>query len=194
MSTINTPNSQIYVNIPRENSVISLSKSNLELKFDVLHAGTGKKYVNGDDKRLVNLGLIALFSIYRLTITSGKNLEKISHAQIVSSLYKLLPSSKDSDDLSIGFHCNPDKRRLEITNNKKINGKYHVRIYLRDILGFAEHQKTATYGLAYKLTMTRDCDNAVLRKGNATNDAKVINNALERYVLQYNPSLEEYKK
>ena len=34
-STINTANSQIYINIPREHSVISLLNSYIELSFDV---------------------------------------------------------------------------------------------------------------------------------------------------------------
>ena len=33
--TINTPNSQIYINIPREDSVISLLNSYLDLNFEV---------------------------------------------------------------------------------------------------------------------------------------------------------------
>ena len=40
ISTINTANSQIYINIPREGSVISLLNSYLELNFDVLHVAT----------------------------------------------------------------------------------------------------------------------------------------------------------
>ena len=36
ISTINTPNSQIYINIPREDSVISLLHSYIEINFDVL--------------------------------------------------------------------------------------------------------------------------------------------------------------
>ena len=36
ISTLNTPSSQIYNNIPREDSVISLLISYLELNFDVL--------------------------------------------------------------------------------------------------------------------------------------------------------------
>ena len=58
ISTINTPNSQVYINIPREDSVISLSNSYLELNFDVLHAATNNRYVDGNDIRLVNLGPI----------------------------------------------------------------------------------------------------------------------------------------
>ena len=35
-STINTPNSQVYINIPREDSVISLLNSYLGLSFEVI--------------------------------------------------------------------------------------------------------------------------------------------------------------
>ena len=62
ISTINTTNSQIYNNIPREDSVISLLNSYLEINFDVLHAATNNRYVDGNDIRLVNLGSIGLFS------------------------------------------------------------------------------------------------------------------------------------
>ena len=74
ISFINTPNSQIHINITREDSVISLLNSYLELNFDVLHAATGNRYADGDDKRSVNLCPIALFSNYRLTTSSGKRL------------------------------------------------------------------------------------------------------------------------
>ena len=88
-STINTPKSQIYINIPREDSVISLLNSYYELNFDVLHAATNNRYADGNDIRLVNLGPFALFSIYKLTTTSGKHLENIDHAHIVPLMYKL---------------------------------------------------------------------------------------------------------
>ena len=102
-STINTPYSQVYNNIPREDSGISLLNSYLELKFDVLHAATNNRNVDGNDKKLVNLGPIALFSNNKLTTSSAKQLEIIDHAHIVSLMYKLLTSSRGSDDLSIGF-------------------------------------------------------------------------------------------
>ena len=167
ISTINTANSQIYINIPREVSVISLLNSYLELKFDVLNAANNNRYVDANDIRLVNLGPIALFSNYKLTTSSGKQLEEISHAHIVSLMYKLLTSSRDSDDLSIGFDRNRGRRKNELSSNKNIKGKYHIRFYLKDIFGFAEHQEKGTYGLGYKLTLTRNTDNAVLNKHNA---------------------------
>ena len=70
--------------------------------------------------------------------------------------------------------------------------KYHLRSYLGHIFSFAEHQETVTYGLGYKLTLTRNTDNAVLNKDNATNNAKSIIIALKWYVPQYTPSLEDY--
>ena len=177
-STINTPNSQIYINIPREDSVISLLSSYLQLNFDVLRADNSNRY--GDvDIRLVNLGLIALFSIYKLTTSSGKHFEEISHAHIVSLMYKFLSSSRGSDDLTIGFDRSCDRRQRELTTNKNNNGKYHLRVYLRDIFGSAEYQELATYGLGYKLTLTRNTNNAVLNKANATNNAKIKINSLE---------------
>ena len=33
---------------------------------------------------------------------------------------------------------------------------------LKDVLGFPERQKKTTYGLSYKLTLTRNKDNVVL--------------------------------
>ena len=194
ISTINTPNSQIYINIPREDSVISLLNSYLELNFDVLRAATDNRYADVNDIRLVNLGPIALFSNYMPTTSSGKHLEEISHAHIVSLMYKLSSSSKGSDDLSIGFDRDRNRRKRELTNNKNIKGKYHLRIYLRDVFGLAEHQEQGTYGLGYKLTLTRNTDNAVLNKDNAVNKAKIKINALEWYIPHYTPSLDEFTK
>ena len=58
--------------------------SYLELNSDVLHASTNNGYADGSDIKLVNLGIIALFTIYKLTTSSGKHLENIDHAHIVS--------------------------------------------------------------------------------------------------------------
>ena len=59
-------------------------KSFLDSDFDVLHAATGNRYAEGIEISLINLGPIALFSSYELTKSSGKHLEDISHAHVVS--------------------------------------------------------------------------------------------------------------
>ena len=66
-----------------------------------------------------------------------------------------------------------------------------MRIYLKDIFGFAEHQEKAICGLGYKLTLTRNSDNAVLNKTNTTAIGKIKINSIEWYVLHYTASLKE---
>ena len=172
-STINTPNSQIYINIPREDSVISLLNIYTNLNFEVIKKDDNSRYANGNDIRIVNLGPIALFSNFKLTTSSGKHLEDISHAHLVSLMYKLITSSKDNNDLSIGFENNRSRRKDELALKKNIKGKYHVKIMLKDIFGFAEYQEKATYGLGYKLTLTRNKDGAVIDKTNTIADARI---------------------
>ena len=147
--------------------------------------------VDGNNIRLVNLGPIALFSSYKLTTSSGKHLENIDHAHIISLMYKLLTSSKGSDDLSIGFDRDRNRRQRELTNNKTQKGKYHIRIYLKDVFGFAEYHKKGTYGLDYKLTLTRNTNNAVLNEDNAINLGRIKINGIEWYVPHYTPSIQQ---
>ena len=188
-STINTPNSQIYINIPREDSVISLLNSYLDLSFEVIKRGDNSRYANGNDIRLVNLGPVALFSNFKLTTSSGKNLEDISH--LVFLMCKLITSSKGSNDLSIGFDNSRNRRRDELALNKNIKGKYHGKIMLKDVFGFAEHQEKATYGLGYKLTLTRNNDDAVIDKAGGIADARIRIDHIHWYVPHYTPSIQQ---
>ena len=190
-STINTPNGQIYINIPREDSVISLLNSYLDLNFEVIKRVDNSRYGNGNDIRLVNLGPVALFSSFKLTTSSGKHLEDNSHAHLVSLMYKLITSSKDSNDLSIGFDNSRNRRRDELSLNKNIKGKYHLKIMLKDVFGLAEHQQKATYGLGYKLTLTRNKDEAVIDKANGIADARIRIDHIHWYVPHYTPSMQQ---
>ena len=75
---------QIFINIPREDSVISLLISYFDLNFDVLNAATRNRYADCNDEKIVNLGPVALFSNYELTTSSGDHLQDISFAHFVS--------------------------------------------------------------------------------------------------------------
>ena len=66
LNLVNGEINQIFIDIPREDSVFSLRDSYLELDFSVTHrAGAHARYVDGVHIRLVNLGPIALFIKYR---------------------------------------------------------------------------------------------------------------------------------
>ena len=90
---------------------------------------------------------VALLSILKLTTNSGKHFEDNSHIHIVSLLYKLITSSKNSDDLSIRFDRSRNRRRDELAQNKNVKVRYHLRIMLQGVFAFADCQKKATYGL-----------------------------------------------
>ena len=94
-------------------------------------------------------------------------------------MHKLVTSFENFDDLSIGFDRDRVRRQLEVTKNRSQEGKYHVRIQLSDVFGFVEHQEEATYVLSYNLTLTRNNDNSVLNKGDATNNGKSKINGIE---------------
>ena len=137
------------------------------------------------------MGPVALFSNFKLTTSSGKHLEDISHAHLVSLMYKLITSSKNSNDLSIGFDYSRNRRRDELALNKNIKGKYHVKIMLKDVFGYAEHQEKATYGLGCKLTLTRNKDDAVIDKAKGIADARIKIDHIHWYVPHYTPSIQQ---
>ena len=166
--------------------------SYLDLNFEVVKKNDNSRYANGNDIRLVNLGPVALFSDLKLTTSSGKHLEDISHAHLVSLMYKLITSSKDSNDLAIGFDNSRNRRRDALALNKSIKGKYHVKIMLKDAFGFAEHQEKATYGLGYKLTLTRNKDDAVIDKPGGIADARIRIDHIHWYVPHYTPSIQQH--
>ena len=137
------------------------------------------------------MGPIALFSNFKLTTSSGKHIEDISHAHLLSLMYKLITSSNNSDDLSNGFDRSMARRRDEMTNNKRVKGKYHVRIMLKNVFGFADCQEKATYELGYKLTLTRNKDEAVIDKVAGIAEARIKIDHIHWYVPHYTPSMSQ---
>ena len=190
-STINTPNSQIYINIPKEDGVISLLNSYHDLNLEVIKKADISRNANGDGIRLVNFDPIAFFGNYMLTFSSGKHLEDVSNAYIVLLMHILITSAKDFDDLSIGFDRDCNRRRNELNNNKNIKVNILVRNLLMDVFGFAEHQEKATYGLGHKLTPTRNKDDAALQKAVVIADATIKIAHVPWYVPHYTASIQQ---
>ena len=50
-------------------------------------------------------------------------------------------SAKDSDASFIGFDRDRGRMQQELADNKNLKCKYHVRVMLKNVFGFAEHQK-----------------------------------------------------
>ena len=145
-STINISNNQIYIDVPREASVISLLISYLDINLEVIKKTFNSRHANGNDTKLVNLGPIALFRSFKITSSQGKRVEDISQALLVSLMYRTITTCKDSDDLSIGFDQSHNRRRDELAQNENIRGKYHVGSMLKDFFGFTGFQEKTTNG------------------------------------------------
>ena len=100
-----------------------MKDSYLELYFNVTHrAGAHASYVENDNIRLLNVGLVALFKKYRLTSSSGKEVEESDNAHVICLLHELISSSNDSYDLSIGSHRSKGVREGKLTKNKTTKG------------------------------------------------------------------------
>ena len=144
-STKNTTYDQTYFKLPRKDSVISLSYGYLDLNFEVVITADNSRYANGNVIRLVHLGPLAFFGNNRLTTGLGKTSEDVRQAHIVTFNYKLMTSSAQDDNLSIGFDRDRDRKQRELTFNKNVKRKLHIRSLLEDVFvfAFAEHQKKA---------------------------------------------------
>ena len=77
-----------------------------------------------------------MICIHKLTRSNRKHLEDISHAHIVSFLYKLITCARDSDDMSTGFDRDRNKRQRELTNisNKKENIMLEICLPIHSVL------------------------------------------------------------
>ena len=72
-----------------------------------------------------------------------------------------------------------------------MRGKFHLKILLKDVFGFAECQEKCTYGLRYKLTLTRNKDDAVIDKAGGIADGRIRNDHIHWYVPHYTPSIQQ---
>ena len=74
-------------------------------------------------------------------------------------MYKFIKSSFGRIELSFGYERNLGRKQAEKLRRafnppyKNIRGKFDLRIFLKVICGFAEHQESATYGLGYWLSL-----------------------------------------
>ena len=109
-------------------------------------------------------------------------------------MLKLKNSCKGSDYLSSGFDCSRGRRRLELNDYKNVLEKHFVRNNLGDVLGFAEWQQNAIYGLGYTMTKVRNNDNVVINRDNATANAKILIAGTILYIPHYTLSLEREVK
>ena len=157
----------------------------LDISFEVVKKIDNSRYAEGNDKRLVNLSPIVLFSNFKLTTSSRKHLEDISIAHIVSLTYKLTTSTVMVCLLASIVNVEGGNKSWLKTKMWK---KHHVRNMLEDGLRFAEYRKKTTSGLENILTLPKNKDDTVLEKVPGITDARKKNDNSHWCVLHYTPS------
>ena len=99
--------------------------------------------------------------------------------------------SKDGDNFCEGFDCSRKRRKDERARNKNIKCNSHFRIMLNGNFGFAGCRENATYGLGYKIKLTRNKNEAVIDKAAGIADAGVKIDHIHWYVPHYTPSIQQ---
>ena len=64
---------------------------------------------------------------------------------------------------------------------------------LKYIFGIVEYHEKATFGVGYRLTLTRKSHNVVLNKCKAANNGKIKIHSIDWYIPHYAPSIEQQR-
>ena len=94
LATMNTVNTNINIILNREENHLNLHDSYLDIEF-VVSDDAGGVFANDANIRLVNYGMMALFSSVKLETSGGRTIENIDHCHPNLLMYKLLTSTDD---------------------------------------------------------------------------------------------------
>ena len=111
LATMNTVNTNIIIILNREEKHLNLRVSYLKIEF-VVSNDAGGVFANDANIRLVNYGMMALFSSIKLETSDGRTIEYIDHCHPNLLMYKLLTSTKDENES--GFVRNQGNRDSQL--------------------------------------------------------------------------------
>ena len=94
LATMNTVIPNINIILNREENHLNIHDSYLEIEF-VVSDDAGGLFANDPNVRLVNYGMMALFSSIKLETSGGRTIEYIDHCHPNLLMYKLLTGTGD---------------------------------------------------------------------------------------------------
>ena len=190
LSTMNTVNNNINIIINREENQINLRDSYLEIEF-VVSDDAGGVFANDANIRLVNYGMMALFSSVKLETSGGRTIEYIDHCHPNRLMYKLLTST--GDEYESGFVRNQGKRDSQLKGDHIAapRGHMYMMIKMSDLFGFVNDLEKIIYGLGFKLKLKRNNNERALFRVNS-NPVAVANDGNKeiRDISWYVPSID----
>ena len=127
-----------------------MRNSYLEIEF-VVSDDAGGVFANDANIRLVNYGMMALFSSVKLETSGGRTIEYIDHCHPNLLMYKLLTSN--DDEYESGFVRNQSKRDGQLKGDHIAAGRglIYMMIKMSDLFSFIDDLEKIIYGLGFKL-------------------------------------------
>ena len=166
LETMNTINTNINIILNREENHLNLRDSYLEIEF-VVSDDAGGVLANDANIRLVNYGMMALFSSIKLETSGGRTIEYIDHCHPNLLMYKLLTST--DDEYESGFVKNQGNRDSQLKGDHIAAQRGHMYMMIRmsDLFGFIIDLEKIIYGLGFKLLLKRNNNDRALYRVNA---------------------------
>ena len=152
LATMNTVNTNIIIILNREENHLNLRDSYLEIEF-VVSDDAGGVFANDANIRLVNYGMMALFSSVNLETSGGRTIEYIDRCHPNLLMYKLLTSI--GDEYESGFVRNQGNRDSQLKGDyiAAQRGHLYMMIKMSDLFGFINDLEKVSYGLGFKLKL-----------------------------------------
>ena len=161
LETMNTINTNINIIHNREENHLNLHDSYLEIEF-VVSDDAGGVFANDANIRLVNYGMMALFSSIKLETSCGSG---DCHPNLL--MYKL--STSTDDEYESGFVRNQGNRDSQLKGDHIAaqRGHIYMMIKMSDLFGFVKDLEKIIYGLGFKLILKRNNNDIALIRYNA---------------------------
>ena len=177
LATMNTVNTNINIILYREENHLNLRDSYLEIEF-VVSDDAGGVFANDADIRLVNYGMMALFSSVKLETNGGRTIEYIDHCHPNLLMYKLLTST--DDEYESGFVRNQGNRDSQLKGDHIAaqRGHLYMMFKMSHLFGFINDLEKIIYGLGFKLILKRNNNDRALYRvianpGAVANDSNI---------------------
>ena len=166
LATMNTVNTNINIILNREDNHLNWRDSYLEIEF-VVSDDAGGVFADDANIRLVNYGMMALFSSIKLETSGGRTIEYIDHCQPNLLMYKLLTST--GDEYESGFVRNQGNRDSQLKGDHIAaqRGHMYMMIKMSDLFGFVNDLEKIIYGLGFELILKRNNNDRALYRVNA---------------------------
>ena len=192
LATMNTVNTNINIILNREENHLNLRDSYLEIEF-VVSDDAGGVLANDANIRLINYGMMALFSSIKLETSGGRTIEYIDHCHPNLLMYKLLTST--GDEYESGFVRNQGNGHSQLKGDHIAaqRGHMYMMIKMSDLFGFVNDLEKIIYGLGFKLILRRNNNYRALYRVNANpgavaNDGNIEIRDISWCVPSINPS------